>query len=119
MNDRIKANSPEFNVAEGWPREKAPGKAKKLAVESLVANHTLIVGQSRSGKTTAGRRIIEEILSWTEARLVILDPNADFKYLGELDPDSERDVKKEDPHFAKKLSALKKSIAVAIPGGAG
>jgi DNA helicase HerA-like ATPase len=104
-------------VAEGWPREKAPSKAKATAVESLVANHTLIVGQSRSGKTTAGRRIIEEILAWTDARLIILDPNADFKYLAELDPDPKRNIKAEDQRFAEKHSRLRKVIAVATPGG--
>lgn len=118
MKEYLKEKTPEFEVAEGWPREKAPSKAKENAVESLVTNHTLIVGQSRSGKTTAGRRIIEEIVTWTDARLVILDPNADFKYLAELDPDPKRNVGKEDQPFAKKLSKIRQLIRVATPGGA-
>jgi hypothetical protein len=79
-----------FWAADGWPSRRADPKTRALAVKALVANHTLIVGQSRSGKTNAARRLAEEILGWTETRVVILDPNADFRYLAQLAPGKPR-----------------------------
>jgi len=40
--------------------------------------HTLIVGQSGSGKSAMLGRLLEEIVTKTEARIVIFDPNSDF-----------------------------------------
>jgi len=40
--------------------------------------HTLIVGQSGSGKSFMLGRFLEEIAAKTSARMVILDPNSDF-----------------------------------------
>jgi len=83
------------------------------AVQDLIANHTLVVGQSRSGKTNAARRIIEEVLIWTEARVVILDPNADFRYLPKLDQENK------DKEFAARWTLLEKDIRLAAPDGSG
>jgi len=94
-----KQKATEFHAAEGWPISRVSSEAKGKAVQALLANHTLIVGQSRSGKTNAARRVIEEILAWTEARVVILDPNADFKYLKELSTGSNNRGDKPDPEF--------------------
>ena len=77
-----------FEVARGWPvigRDREGAKRALRAVTSLVANHTIIVGQSRSGKTNVARVLIEQILMWTDARIIIVDPNADFKELGFTD----------------------------------
>jgi Helicase HerA, central domain len=41
-------------------------------------HHTLIVGQSGSGKSFFVARLVEEILTRTRARVVVLDPNGDF-----------------------------------------
>ena len=105
----------EFQVADGWPISRAGSGAKGKAVQALLANHTLIVGQSRSGKTNAARRIIEEILAWTEARVVILDPNADFKWLKELSADSH--LGRSDPQFVARWRQINKQIGVAAPDG--
>jgi len=75
-----------FRVARNWPDSGADKTLKDDAVEALLTNHTLIVGQSRSGKTQAARRILEEVLLWTDARVVVLDPNADFRFLTQPDP---------------------------------
>ncbi len=95
-----------FEVADGWPfigeGEEAQKRAVR-AVSSLVANHTLIVGQSRSGKTNAARIVIEQILMWTDARLIILDPNADFKELQHAAEEG----------FAKTWEPIAKKIEVA------
>jgi len=107
---------PGFDVADLWPLAKAPEDAKKKAVQALVANHSLIVGQSRSGKTTAARRLLEEIVTWTDTRLVILDPNADFRLLKEIDP--KLDVtNSENKIFAGRWNKLAKTIGVASPTG--
>lgn len=79
--------STSFDAADGWPAGDQSGTNR--AVAALVANHTLIVGQSRSGKTNAARILIEQILLRTAARVVVLDPNDDFKELRQPDtPDS-------------------------------
>jgi DNA helicase HerA-like ATPase len=62
------------------------GRARTEAIEGLLANHTLIVGQSRSGKSTVARRLIEEVVLRTTGRVVVLDPNADFVEMNEVDP---------------------------------
>src|SRR5262245_3561735 len=100
-----------FHAADGWPSRKASTSAQGLAVQALVANHTLIVGQSRSGKTNAARRLLEEILQWTQARVVILDPNADFRLLGSIKNATE------DDDFNSRWRRLAKSIELASPDG--
>lgn len=80
----------EFKIAQGWPNPRhgdpdEKERAKSEAVRDFLANHTLIVGQSRSGKSTAARRIIEEVVLGTQARVVVLDPNADFVELDKVD----------------------------------
>lgn len=45
---------------------------------SALGHHTLIVGQSGSGKSFMLARLLEEILLRTSARVVIFDPNGDF-----------------------------------------
>src|ERR1700731_2408602 len=105
-----------FDVAKQWPARGIARSAKDRAVQALVAGHTLIVGQSRSGKTTAARRIIEEIINWTKARIVILDPNADFRFLNEVDPRLDRKIP-ENEFFAEKWSVLGREIEIATPEG--
>src|SRR5689334_7559519 len=41
-------------------------------------HHTLVVGQSGSGKSFFVARLLEELIARTRARLVIIDPNGDF-----------------------------------------
>jgi uncharacterized protein len=49
-------------------------------------SHTLVVGQSGSGKSFMLGRLLEEILIRTEASVLILDPNADFIKFSETEP---------------------------------
>lgn len=46
-------------------------------------HHTLVVGQSGSGKSFFVARLVEEIMSRTRARVVVLDPNGDFSSFAE------------------------------------
>ncbi|MEI6683551.1 MAG: ATP-binding protein [Bacteroidota bacterium] len=46
---------------------------------SKLGAHTAIIAQSGSGKSFFLGRLIEEIMIKTQARCIILDPNADFK----------------------------------------
>lgn len=108
-------------VAGGWPQSRVSADIQARAVQALVANHTLIVGQSRSGKTNAARRLIEEILTWTDTKIVILDPNADFKQLNILDP--KFDFKHLNPpgpdridkEFLKRWRGIQSRIGIAAP----
>jgi uncharacterized protein len=101
----------DFDVAELWPigPKDASIDARRKAVQNLIANHSMIVGQSRSGKTNAARRVIEEIIAWTDARVVILDPNADFRGLRDLDAEEAIN----DDVFSKRWKKLNDRIVVA------
>ncbi len=50
----------------------------------LIARHGIIIAQSGSGKSYFLGRLVEEILLKTKARVVILDPNADFRAVSNL-----------------------------------
>jgi uncharacterized protein len=64
-----------------------------LALDSgAFDRHTLLCGQSGSGKTYALGTILERLLVATTLRIVILDPNSDFVRLAELRDDVERDI---------------------------
>jgi uncharacterized protein len=103
-----------FSVSDYWPI--GPPELRKRAVQALLANHTLIVGQSRSGKTQAARRLLEEILAWTDTRVVILDPNADFRWLGQV-----ADSTADPTGFADRWGKLGRNIAIVAdePGATG
>ncbi len=74
-----------IDVAKGWPKDKTSPDGLDRAKKAFLCNHTLLVGQSRSGKTNAARRIVEEMVARTSGRVVILDPNADFSQIDQLD----------------------------------
>ena len=58
-------------------------RAKLFAVQpGSLLHHTLIVGQSGSGKSFLVARLLEEILVQTSARIVVLDRNGDFRDFG-------------------------------------
>lgn len=95
----------DFDIAVGWPRSKDPD-IKRSAVRDLVINHTLIVGQSRSGKTTAARRLIEEIFLNTAARIVVFDPNADFCWMQQTRNDLGDELKVFKSKWDSRLSEI-------------
>jgi len=51
--------------------------------------HTFLCGQSGSGKTYSLGVILEQLLTETDLRLVVLDPNSDFVRLGEVRGDAD------------------------------
>src|SRR2546425_9807770 len=55
-----------------------------VPAESM-ANHTVIIAQSGSGKSFFLGRIVEELLLKTRARCLILDSNADFRKVDEAE----------------------------------
>lgn len=54
---------------------------------SGLLHHTLVVGQSGSGKSYAVARLIEEILLRTRARILVVDPNGDFRHMYRVSED--------------------------------
>jgi hypothetical protein len=73
-----------------WLRSNAkPGQQDDddlvLVAPRDMGTHSVIVAQSGSGKSFLLGRLIEELLVTTRARCVILDPNADFFRVGEID----------------------------------
>src|SRR6202035_1838874 len=52
-----------------------------------MACHTVIVAQSGSGKSFFLGRVLEEILLKTRGRMLILDPNSDFRKVAQAKPE--------------------------------
>jgi len=100
-----------LQIASGWPLPRTDARVKAQAIQALIANHTLIVGQSRSGKTNAARRLIEEILTCTQTRVVILDPNADFRWLEKVSHP------KREKEFVDDWQTVANDLGIATPGG--
>jgi hypothetical protein len=72
----------------GWLQEAWPAKVPvNLKGEGLTA-HTAVIAQSGSGKSFMLGRLLEEIVSKTEARVLILDPNSDFVKFGHVEPNA-------------------------------
>ena len=67
--------------------------------------HTLLCGQSGSGKTYSLGVILERLLIETDLRLVVLDPNSDFVRLG-------RGRAGADPELAQHYEAAARAVAV-------
>jgi DNA helicase HerA-like ATPase len=67
--------------------------------------HTFLCGQSGSGKTYSLGVILEQLLTETELRIIILDPNSDFVRLGQPRPDA-------DPARAARYQQVAGAIAV-------
>ena len=55
-----------------------PNKRIEIDFDGLL-HHTLVVGQSGSGKSFLVARLIEEILVRSKARVLVIDPNGDFR----------------------------------------
>ncbi len=73
------------------PDARAGGHAEEEVVRvpaHKLAKHTAIIAQSGSGKSFFLGRLVEEILLKTRAKVVVFDPNADFRKIHELQPDS-------------------------------
>jgi Helicase HerA, central domain len=58
----------------------------RISADSIAA-HTAIIAQSGSGKSFFLGRLVEEITLRTKSRCIILDPNADFKKIDEIEGD--------------------------------
>jgi len=66
----------------------APGVPFELDASGF-GRHTFLCGQSGSGKTYSLGVLLEQLLSETSLRLLVLDPNSDYVRLGEPRPDAE------------------------------
>ena len=67
--------------------------------------HTFLCGQSGSGKTYSLGVILEQLLTETDLRLVVLDPNSDFVRLGEVRGDA-------DPVLAERFRKAASGVTV-------
>lgn len=75
--------------------------------------HTFLCGQSGSGKTYSLGVILERLLTETDLRMVILDPNSDFVRLGNVREGA-------DPALAQRYREAARGVAVfsaSAPGG--
>jgi DNA helicase HerA-like ATPase len=62
------------------------GQARVLLKANGFDRHSLLCGQSGSGKTFALGVILEQLLLKTDLKIVIIDPNSDFIQLAQLRP---------------------------------
>ncbi len=85
-----------------------PKKLIRLNFGSLL-HHTIIVGQSGSGKSYFVARLIEEILLRTSARIVIIDPNGDFRQVDSIDDGDKGTWKRNEDPFAHISSLMRNS----------
>jgi hypothetical protein len=74
--------------------------------------HTFLCGQSGSGKTYSLGVILERLLTETDLRMVIFDPNSDFTRLGEVRADA-------DPALAGRYRQAARGVAVYSSGAHG
>lgn len=70
---------------QGRPRagHQAPSDVVCIPPSGLMT-HSVVIAQSGSGKTTLAARLIEEILTKTRARCLVIDPNSDFRFVPTL-----------------------------------
>jgi DNA helicase HerA-like ATPase len=64
---------------------------------NTIGNHTAIIAQSGSGKSFFLGRIVEEIMLQTSAHCLILDPNADFRKVREVENEDLWEKARYDP----------------------
>lgn len=60
------------------PGQHSPGNVIRASAAAM-ANHMVIVAQSGSGKSFFLGRVLEELLLKTRSRVVVFDPNSDFR----------------------------------------
>ena len=70
---------PSYWLSPGAKSGRQPDSALVTAPTEAMEHHTIIVAQSGSGKSFFLGRLIEEILLMSRSRVVILDPNSDFR----------------------------------------
>jgi DNA helicase HerA-like ATPase len=75
------AASPDLHL--GWLLDRSDKVPVKLNASGLTS-HTAVIAQSGSGKSFTLGRLLEEVISKTRARLLILDPNSDFVKFSEV-----------------------------------
>jgi len=82
------AGHPNFWLRPGArPGMQSNGDLVQISAPRLAA-HTLIVGQSGSGKSLLLGRLVEELLLNTRAECLILDPNGDFSRMNSAEADA-------------------------------
>ena len=76
-----------------------------------LANHIAIVAQSNAGKSYFLGFLVEQLLTRTAARCVILDPNSDFRWIHRLDTDAwQQKTPGYDEHTEKGFLPLEASL---------
>ena len=110
---------------QGWQQRRAQPEATlwlgDLAMAAGVpaladargfSRHTFLCGQSGSGKTYSLGVILERLLTETDLRVVVLDPNSDFVRLGQVRAGA-------DPLLAGRYEPAAHGVAVYSAGAAG
>jgi uncharacterized protein len=99
--DRVRPGHASLDVGE---LALAPGVPFALDGSGF-GRHTLLCGQSGSGKTYSLGVLLERLLMETSLRVVVLDPNSDYVRLGETRAEA-------DPAELERFAAVAGSVAV-------
>jgi Helicase HerA, central domain len=70
---------PEYWLPRGAKPGLQPSSAVITAPTEAMAHHSIIVAQSGSGKSFFLGRLIEELLLMSKSRVLVFDPNSDFR----------------------------------------
>jgi hypothetical protein len=70
---------PEYWLSRGAKPGLQQNSALITAPTEALAHHTLIIAQSGSGKSFFLGRLVEELLLMSKSRVLIFDPNSDFR----------------------------------------
>ena len=97
----------------------APGVPFELDASGF-GRHTFLCGQSGSGKTYSLGVLLEQLLSETSLRLLVLDPNSDYVRLGEPRPDAdaaaaERYAERAGPIVVRSWRGRRRAPRPALP----
>ncbi|NQW20482.1 MAG: ATP-binding protein [Chloroflexi bacterium] len=114
--------SPKFWQANGAAVGQHVTSDLVTVPSEFMARHGIIIAQSGSGKSYFLGRLVEELLLKTKARVVILDPNADFRAVNQLKPSIVGGQNEEYPteelsSYKSDWTKIKKTVFRVNPSG--
>jgi len=89
--DRGKAQAARLKIGRARPHDGVPATLHPAGF----TRHTFMCGQSGSGKTYAMGVVLERLLTETDLRMVVLDPNSDYVHLGGVRSESQVGIPEE------------------------
>ena len=109
----VKTNTPRRSAPVIGELSLAPGVPAIMDAGGF-DRHTLLCGQSGSGKTYSLGLLLERLLLDTDLRIVILDPNSDFVHFDRLRPGVERPEAARHAAVAKQIRIMRAGAGLQL-----